>query len=356
MDLQIGDKVRFLNDVGGGTVSRIIDRRSVMVMNDYGFEVPTPIQELVFIESAPVYDEPAKNTKNQPNQGTIASSEDFVVDTTDIFYPETTLNKEAGDIINIYFAFVPVGRPGNSDLELYLINDSNYNVLYSIINTDENHVSHSNLVGVLEANTKELTENMAFANVNQIPAYQFQLLFYRKGEFSVKEPVTKYLTINPVKFFKEKTFIKNEFFKKPALLFPVYTENPLAESVNELTQKEIEQVIAKKETKEEKKVFESRKEKENQLWEIDLHIHELLDDFRGLTNAEMLEIQLKHFKSKLTEAQQSGIKKVVFIHGVGNGVLKLEIRKELDRLKNKLSYQDASFREYGYGATMIQII
>jgi hypothetical protein len=40
---------------------------------------------------------------------------------------------------------------------------------------------------------------------------------------------------------------------------------------------------------------------------------------------------------------------------VGNGTLKIEIRKELDRMKNKLDYQDASFKEYGYGATMVKI-
>jgi len=47
-------------------------------------------------------------------------------------------------------------------------------------------------------------------------------------------------------------------------------------------------------------------------------------------------------------------RKIVFIHGVGNGVLKNEIRKQLER-KYKVYYQDASFREYGYGATMVII-
>ena len=52
MNVKVGDKVRFLNDIGGGTVMKIIDRQSVMVLNDDDFEVPTPVSELVVIESA----------------------------------------------------------------------------------------------------------------------------------------------------------------------------------------------------------------------------------------------------------------------------------------------------------------
>ena len=81
----------------------------------------------------------------------------------------------------------------------------------------------------------------------------------------------------------------------------------------------------------------------------------ILDDFRGLSNSEMLEIQMRKFREELDNAMRKGVKKIVFIHGVGAGVLKLEIRKELDRMKKKLDYQDASFKEYGYGATLVRI-
>jgi dsDNA-specific endonuclease/ATPase MutS2 len=46
---------------------------------------------------------------------------------------------------------------------------------------------------------------------------------------------------------------------------------------------------------------------------------------------------------------------VVFIHGVGNGTLKLEIRRELEKKDKILTFQDASFKEYGYGATMVNL-
>ena len=50
MNCGVGDKVRFLNEVGGGVVSKILDKNKVMVMTDDGFEIPTLEAELVIIE------------------------------------------------------------------------------------------------------------------------------------------------------------------------------------------------------------------------------------------------------------------------------------------------------------------
>ena len=44
---KIGDRVNFLNNVGGGIVTKIIDSRMVMVEVEDGFELPTLISELV---------------------------------------------------------------------------------------------------------------------------------------------------------------------------------------------------------------------------------------------------------------------------------------------------------------------
>ena len=66
----------------------------------------------------------------------------------------------------------------------------------------------------------------------------------------------------------------------------------------------------------------------------------------------MLKIQLDTFRKEMDLAIATGVKKIVFIHGVGDGVLKNELRRELGRKYAKYPFQDASFREYGFGATM----
>lgn len=94
--------------------------------------------------------------------------------------------------------------------------------------------------------------------------------------------------------------------------------------------------------------------KENEPEIIDLHADEILDSTAGMTPGEIITAQISRFNIALSLAVKSGSHgKIVFIHGVGSGKLKYELEKELRRNYSKLSYQDASFKEYGYGAIMI---
>ena len=365
MNVKVGDKVRFLNDVGGGTVVKIIDRQSVMVLNDDDFEVPTPVSELVVIESVAdsrLRGSSVENKSEKPKSQSVTpetdeqeESESAPVSLTDIFYPMVATDKENADYLREYLAFVPKSKQQGFDL--YLINDSNYNVLYSIVATDADEQSQSEAVGVLEANTKVQFSSLAMDSVNLIPAYTFHLTFYRKGSFKIKEPLSRTIELNPVKFYKEASFVKNEFFDKNAMMVALIDERAAADSIENMTDKDFKKIMTEKLKGErtEHKEFKSGKAIQSQIVEVDLHIHELLDDFRGLSNSEMLEIQMRKFREELDNAMRKGVKKIVFIHGVGAGVLKLEIRKELDRMKKKLDYQDASFKEYGYGATLVRI-
>ena len=365
MNVKVGDKVRFLNDVDGGTVVKIIDRQSVMVLNDDDFEVPTPVSELVVIESAAdsrLRGSSTENKSEKPKSQSVTpatdeqeESESAPVSLTDIFYPMVATDKDNADYLREYLAFVPKSKQQGFDL--YLINDSNYNVLYSIVATDADEQSQSEAVGVLEANTKVQFTSLAMDSVNLIPAYTFHLTFYRKGNFKIKEPLSRTIELNPVKFYKEVSFVKNEFFDKNAMMIALIDEHAAADSIENMTDKDFKKIMTEKLKGErtEHKEFKSGKAIQSQIVEVDLHIHELLDDFRGLSNSEILEIQMRKFREELENAMRKGVKKIVFIHGVGAGVLKLEIRKELDRMKKKLDYQDASFKEYGYGATLVRI-
>lgn len=98
----------------------------------------------------------------------------------------------------------------------------------------------------------------------------------------------------------------------------------------------------------------SKKEKKPQRIEIDLHIHELIDDARHLSNFEILNIQLNKAKSQLEWAIDKRLKYVVFIHGVGQGVLKAELLTLFRRYDN-IEFYDANYQTYGLGATEVRI-
>ena len=87
--------------------------------------------------------------------------------------------------------------------------------------------------------------------------------------------------------------------------------------------------------------------------EVDLHIQNLTSTTRGLDNYDMLTIQLETAKSKLEFAIRNRIPKVVFIHGVGEGVLKSEL--EFLFKKYPVEWYEASFKKYGLGATEVYI-
>jgi dsDNA-specific endonuclease/ATPase MutS2 len=103
----------------------------------------------------------------------------------------------------------------------------------------------------------------------------------------------------------------------------------------------------------EDKKHTSKKQEEN-LWEIDLHIEELTDDYKHLTNGEIVDIQLRHARMSIEKARINKINKIVFIHGKGKGTLRQELLHLLMGY-TFLEYYDASFKRYGGGATEVRI-
>lgn len=86
--------------------------------------------------------------------------------------------------------------------------------------------------------------------------------------------------------------------------------------------------------------------------EFDLHIEKLVKNPRGMSNFDILTIQTETAKKHLEFAIRNRIPKIVFIHGVGEGVLKAELDFMLKNFEN-ISFQDANYQKYGLGATEI---
>ena len=87
--------------------------------------------------------------------------------------------------------------------------------------------------------------------------------------------------------------------------------------------------------------------------EVDLHVNQLVKNTKGMSNYDILDLQINTAKLRLEFAIKNKIQKVVFIHGIGEGVLK----SELHFLFKKYSIQsyDASYQKYGQGATEVYI-
>ena len=116
----------------------------------------------------------------------------------------------------------------------------------------------------------------------------------------------------------------------------------------------LDEVIKEKETTKKRKTPRIKpKERNLPPMEVDLHIHQLTNSTKHLSNHDMLTLQLDTAKRQLEFAIRKRISKVVFIHGVGEGVLKTELEYLFGRYNVK--YYDADFQKYGLGATEVYI-
>jgi hypothetical protein len=86
--------------------------------------------------------------------------------------------------------------------------------------------------------------------------------------------------------------------------------------------------------------------------EVDLHIEKLVNSYKGMGNYDILNLQLETAKRQVEFAMRKRIQKIVFIHGVGEGVLKAELDFLLGRYDN-LKFYDADYQKYGVGATEV---
>jgi dsDNA-specific endonuclease/ATPase MutS2 len=99
---------------------------------------------------------------------------------------------------------------------------------------------------------------------------------------------------------------------------------------------------------------EKKSRKEEFVLEVDLHIEKLVPSKRGMSNYDILTLQLETAKRQLDFAIKNRMPKLVFIHGVGEGVLKADLDFLLGRYDN-ISFQDANYQKYGLGATEVYI-
>jgi len=260
---------------------------------------------------------------------------------------------EGNDAPKFYLAFHPVDQhnPVGGEIETFLINDSNFTLLYHFSHFDgEKYVTVD--AGELEPNTKQYLEGLTTIEISNLPKFWFRIIPFMKDAKKLVEPVVKEIVVSSPKFFKEKSYAANDFFDGKAMIFDLVA-NPLQDEIDKLSDKDFKEVINEKDKGSRPRIERKVVKKVPDIVEIDLHIDELIDSTAGLSNREILEIQMDKFHSEMKAAIQSNARRIVFIHGVGNGVLKQEVARKLKSSYAKYNYQDASFKEYGYGATMV---
>lgn|SRR5574344_55559 len=373
--MKIGDKVRFLSEVGGGKVVGFKPNHIVVVEDNDGFDIPVQDNDVVVIESDNYETSrivAAKKKANQENKDADTSNksikslisgvqdedeeeEDDDPSDKEMTYKHSVMERDGGNKLSAYLAFVPVDikEITSTRFESYLVNDSNYYFSYSYMSAEGNSWKIRK-EGTIEPNTKELLENFGRENLEEIAHVAVQIIAFKKDKsFLIKPVIDVKFRIDGVKFYKLHVFEDNDFFETPALIYTIVENDEKVQTLEVNPQKMKEEMYAKQEEKPMK--FSAKKVKANEPLVIDLHIDSLLDNTDGMKPVDILNYQLDKFREVLKEnAKQTG-KKIIFIHGKGDGVLRHAVVNELHYKYKDYSYQDASFKEYGYGATQVTI-
>ncbi|MDR0370930.1 MAG: DUF2027 domain-containing protein [Prevotellaceae bacterium] len=371
--VKTGDNVRFLNDVGGGIVTKIDKKKGlVYVEGADGFEIPVLEREVVVVPKVnkknniplKIFGIKASDNKASDNKATTVP-----VQTVE---PVADVKKEIyetadGDHLNVLLAFLPVNikKLLTTSYDCLLINDSNYFVFYNVI-TGEEDGRKSLANGLIEPNTQELLKEITKEELNDWAKTRIQAIAFKKGKAYVPQNTLDVtLKLDMVKFYKLHSFAENDYFDVPSMVIGLHeakerqqdeaTEKQL---LKQISTKEIKEAISQKETSKKRQAIRLVKNSSTingNIIEVDLHINALLDTTAGMTGADMLQYQVDKFRAVLSENKKNTGQKIIFIHGKGEGVLRHEIEKLLKTDYKSYYFQDASFREYGFGATMVII-
>ena len=351
--MKIGDKVRFLSEVGGGIVTGFKGKDFVLVEDADGFDIPMPIRECVVIETDDY------NMKRKPGATTPKATEPTKPVKPEMPAIQRQAEVRGGDTLNVFLAYVPADSRAMSTtpFEAYLVNDSNYYLYYTYLSA-EGKAWKNRSHGLVDPNTKLLLEEFAKDQLNDMERVAVQFIAFKDGKSAALKPaVSVELRIDTVKFYKLHTFTDSDFFEEPALLYDIVKNDAPAKQVY-VSAEEIQEALLQKKVPEKPRsqpIVKPHRGEKSGIIEIDLHIDSLLDDTNGLSNAEMLNYQLDKFREVMELYKQKREQKIVFIHGKGDGVLRKSIVDELKRKYSNCRYQDASFQEYGFGATMVTI-
>lgn len=394
--MKIGDKVRFLSEVGGGKISGFQGKNIVLVEDEDGFEIPTPISEVVLVGNEDMTTAKIKNLEQQQKEveeGEVKSIkarladhggstdadwdalEEIDYDPSDNFVAPVK-EREGGDKLAAYLAFVPnsLRELANTKFSSYMVNDSNFYIHYIYMVKEEGNKWNCKSVGEIEPNTKLYIEEFAYTDLNNLQDAAIQLFGYKLDKpFELKPALDVKIRIDATKFYKLNTFRENDFFESPALLYPI-TEKDKVEQEEIEVKLDLPKKLQTSKTKEVKETtaparkslehrYEDNQSKSHRTKQIlrndkiivDLHADELLETTAGMSAGDILEYQMNVFRSTLEQYKAKVGQKIIFIHGKGEGTLRRSLLRELNYRYKKYQYQDASFQEYGYGATQVTI-
>lgn len=352
MNFKVGDQVRFLNERGGGVVSKILSSSMVNVAIEDGFEIPTRISELIRMDDITDYYSQSKPVElpPQPVDEPLLQFENKIT-------PLIRFASKNQYPPGIYLAFIPQDQKWlmTGPIDIEIINFTGYDVLTSFFLKDANGYSGIDY-DVIPASSRLQLATIQREEIEKWCHGVIQLLFHRDQNSGVLMPVSSVFRIKPVKFYKDVQYQSSSLLQERAFIYRIHELKGSAGIPSSADQEKYDmpQPDEKKAEPVKPQTLIDRHRIGPRIAEVDLHISSLVDDYSRLKNHEILPIQTRYFSSCLESALENHYYRIYFIHGIGNGTLKNALMEMLGEYGG-LDFRDAPFEQYGAGAIEVNI-
>lgn len=345
--MEIGDKVSFVNEKQDGVVISVKANGMVVVEIEDGFTLEVTAKELVKIQSF----QKKPDTTSTPTSSVKVDEKPRLIN----FEKELHLKDQLAIVI------VPdTGKVLSGGMHYYFVNGTENEVLFSF-SLLKGKISEG--ISANHINSFEQIEIGVLSREQLIDAEKIliEAIIFRKGSHGRFARINKELSIQFPNLVQHFPKLQAPWCFAIVEQLQNLTSTESADDLKSLMEKYVNEHPQKNISKPAQVINSSKKpdytlQKHGllpSLLEVDLHIEEIIENPGGLSNSEMMNIQLNHFRKNLDRAILSRSQSIVFIHGVGNGKLKQAIRHELQTLN--INFRDASYEKYGIGATEVNL-
>ncbi|MGM0566419.1 MAG: DUF2027 domain-containing protein [Bacteroidota bacterium] len=360
MKFREGDKVKFLNEKGGGVISKIVNPNLVHVAIEEGFDIPVLPSDLIKVESDAM---PGKSSFNEDAEKTYQEMPEPVA-------PELPLRDEedSGRRAPLYFgrnavpkgvylAFAPVDQKFliSGEINFHLLNNTPYEISFQLFTKTEEgfELREANKVG---ADESMLLESIARDDLAGFTHGFVQMMLRKDTMTEIIAPVHEYFKVQGGKFFQENAYKKSQLLNQRAI---VITLSELAamekvSGVSKVSHTTAKEAARPKKPEKPQALIDRHKSAKSEA-EVDLHISALKEDYSGMSNYEILSFQLSYFETTLESAMVHHYNKVTYIHGIGNGTLKSNLKQRIKEQYPDFIVRTAPFARYGNGAIEVLI-
>jgi len=354
MRFKIGDKVKFLNEMGGGVVTSIVDSKLVKVETDEGFEMPVLSKDLI----------PDYRGQEAEKTDSIFMSPQQKEASENVEAPEVEENSvsninpwgQTKEEKGFYLLFEPHDQQWilTGDMDILMVNHTPFDILYNLF-LEHNEELKGIDYGSLPSESKIVLATITRDEIDHWIRGIIQIMIHETDPGEVFFPIHSVIDIRANRFFKEGSYQPNTLTNGKAIISVIALQSTFREAVkNSVDHKfDTEQEQTKVTVKREVPFIEKFRTDVGEAV-VDLHIGEIVDNIAGLESRDMFQLQMNHFRKALESAIAEGYRKITFIHGVGNGTLKNAIINELKEYEH-LEGSVASIIKFGVGALDVSI-